>query len=367
MKITVETVVKADLDTVWRAWNAPDDIRQWNAASDDWHTTASAVDLREGGRFSARMEAKDGSVGFDFEGTYTRIVPRELIAYAMGDGRQVTVRFARTAEGVLVRETFDAESENDPEMQRRGWQAILDRFAAHVEARDADGASRSDPDSGTKTTRVRVESFTVSLDGYGAGPHQDLDNPLGVGGEDLHQWFRPTRTFRRIVLGAEDGTTGIDDDFAARGFRNVGAWILGRNMFGPVRGPWPDMNWKGWWGDNPPYHVPVFVLTHHARPSLPMEGGTTFHFVTGGIHEALERARDAAGGMDVRIGGGPGTIRQYLRAALVDELHLAIAPVLLGGGEPLFQGLDLKALGYACVQSVASEKATHVVLRRLER
>jgi dihydrofolate reductase len=215
-------------------------------------------------------------------------------------------------------------------------------------------------------TRVRVESFTISLDGYGAGPSQDIDHPLGVGGTDLHQWFVPTRTFQR-THGAGDGTTGIDDDFAARGFENVGAWILGRNMFGPIRGPWPDLNWKGWWGDNPPYHVPVFVLTHHARPPLEMEGGTTFHFVTGGIHEALDRARDVASGKDVRVGGGPNTIQQYLRAGLVDELHVAISPVLLGQGERLFEGVDLRALGYECVQCVPSEKATHVVLRLQNR
>jgi dihydrofolate reductase len=211
--------------------------------------------------------------------------------------------------------------------------------------------------------QVRVESFAVSLDGYGAGPDQDINNGLGVGGEELHQWFIPTRTFQR-THGAGDGTTGVDDDFAARGFRNIGAWILGRNMFGPLRGPWPDSNWKGWWGDNPPYHVPVFVLTHHARPPVEMEGNTTFHFVTGGIHEALDRAREAANGMDVRIGGGPNVIRQYLREALIDELHVAIAPVLLGRGERLFEGVDLRTLGYECVQFVASEKATHVVLRR---
>jgi dihydrofolate reductase len=214
-------------------------------------------------------------------------------------------------------------------------------------------------------TRVRVESFTISIDGYGAGPNQDIDNPLGVGGKDLHQWFIPTRTFQR-THGAGDGTTGVDDDFAARGFRNVGAWILGRNMFGPIRGPWPDMNWKGWWGDNPPYHVPVFVLTHHARPSIQMEGGTSFHFVTGGIHEALDRARDAANGMDVRIGGGADVIRQYLQEALIDELHIAISPILLGRGERLFEGADLRALGYECVEFVGSEKATHIVLRRRE-
>ena len=213
-------------------------------------------------------------------------------------------------------------------------------------------------------TRVRVESFTVSLDGYGAGPHQDLEHPLGVGGTELHQWMIPTRTFQRTVLGAEGGTTGIDEEFAARGFENVGAWILGRNMFGPIRGPWPDLEWRGWWGDEPPYHVPTFVLTHHARPALEMAGGTTFHFVTGGIHEALDRARAAAQGRDVRIGGGAETIRQFLRARLVDEMHFAISPVLLGAGERVFEGVDARALGYECVRFVATEKATHVVIRR---
>jgi dihydrofolate reductase len=207
-------------------------------------------------------------------------------------------------------------------------------------------------------TRIRVASFTISLDGYGAGPHQDLDHPLGVGGTDLPQWLVATRTFQRTLFGRDGGTTGVDDEFAARGFAN---------MFGPVRGPWPDLSWQGWWGDDPPYHVPVFVLTHHARPVLEMEGGTTFHFVTGGIHEALERAREAAGGKDVRIGGGPHTIRQYLAEGLIDELHLAVAPVLLGSGERLFEGSDLRALGYRCVEFVSSEKATHVVLQREPR
>jgi dihydrofolate reductase len=213
-------------------------------------------------------------------------------------------------------------------------------------------------------TRVRVDSFTLSLDGYAAGPHQDLEHPLGVGGTELHRWAFATRSFQRALFGNDGGGTGIDDDFAARGFAHVGAWILGRNMFGPIRGPWPDVQWQGWWGDNPPYHVPVFVLTHHARPPLAMAGDTTFHFVTGGIHEALERARAAAAGLDVRIGGGPHTIRQYLRAGLIDELHLAMVPVLLGAGEPLFAGVDMRALGYACVEFVAGEMATHVVLRR---
>ena len=212
-------------------------------------------------------------------------------------------------------------------------------------------------------TRVRVESFTISLDGYGAGPNQDLSNPLGIGGTGLHQWLLPTRTFQRTLFGNDHGTTGLDEDFASRGFRNVGAWILGRNMFGPLRGPWPDMNWKGWWGDNPPYHVPVFVLTHHARAPIEMAGNTTFHFVTRGIREALDRAREAAAGKDVRIGGGASTIQQYLREGLIDELHIAIAPVLLGSGERLFEGVNLRTLGYECVEFAASEKATHVVLR----
>jgi dihydrofolate reductase len=212
-------------------------------------------------------------------------------------------------------------------------------------------------------TRVRVEAFTISLDGYGAGPDQSLERPLGKGGEDLHQWMVPTRTFQRALFG-KDGATGVDDDFAARGFNNVGAWILGRNMFGPIRGPWPDEVWKGWWGDSPPYHVPVYVLTHHARRSIEMKGGTTFHFVTGGIQEALDKARKDASGKDVRIGGGASTIRQYLQAGAIDELHIAISPVLLGRGEPLFQGLDMKALGFHCTQFLGTQKATHVVLRR---
>lgn len=216
-------------------------------------------------------------------------------------------------------------------------------------------------------SKIRVASFSISLDGYGAGPDQGIDHPLGVGGSELHEWVYPTRTFQRRVMDGSDGTTGVDDDFASRGFENLGAWILGRNMFGPVRGPWPDEDWKGWWGDDPPYHVPVFVLTHHARPPLEMEGGTTFHFVTGGIHEALDRARDAAGGKDVRIGGGPNTIQQYLRESLIDEMHVAVAPVLLGRGERLFEGVDLRSAGYECVECVQSEKAMHVVLGRRRR
>jgi dihydrofolate reductase len=211
--------------------------------------------------------------------------------------------------------------------------------------------------------RVRVNSYAISLDGYGAGPDQGLDHPLGRGGEGLHEWFYPTRTFQKMY-GKGEGTTGIDEAFAARGMAGLGAWILGRNMFGPVRGPWPDESWRGWWGDNPPYHAPVFVLTHHERPPLEMEGGTVFHFVTDGIEAALERARAVAGERDVRVGGGAATIRQYLAAGLIDEMHVAISPVLLGGGEPLFPGLDLPALGYAVSEHVPGEAATHVVISR---
>jgi dihydrofolate reductase len=211
---------------------------------------------------------------------------------------------------------------------------------------------------------VRVESFTVSLDGFGAGPDQSLEQPLGVGGTALHGWALATRTFQSKLFGLDGGDTGIDEDFAARGFENIGAWVLGRNMFGPVRGPWPDESWRGWWGDNPVYHVPVFVLTHHPRPPLVMEGGTTFHFVTDGAVAALERARAAAGDQDVRVGGGVNVIQQYLRLRLIDTLHLAISPVLLGAGERLFEGVNLPALGYACTQQVASARATHVVLTR---
>jgi dihydrofolate reductase len=211
--------------------------------------------------------------------------------------------------------------------------------------------------------KLRVHTFAISLDGYGAGPDQGLDNPLGRGGEAMHEWFYPTRTFQRM-LGNDTGTTGIDDDFAARGFDNIGAWILGRNMFGPVRGPWPDESWRGWWGENPPYHVPVFVLTHHPRAPLEMDGGTVFHFVTDGIEAALARAGEAAGGRDVRVGGGVATIRQYLNARLIDEMHVVATPVLLGGGEALFAGIDLAALGYQVAEHVPSESATHVVLSR---
>jgi dihydrofolate reductase len=212
-------------------------------------------------------------------------------------------------------------------------------------------------------TKVRVHNFSISVDGYGAGPNQDLNNPIGAGGRALHQWFVPTQTFQRMI-GNDGGETGVDNNFASRGFVNAGAWILGRNMFGPVRGPWPDDTWKGWWGENPPFHAPVFVLTHHPRPSIPMEGGAVFHFVADGIGAALTRATEAAKGRDVQIGGGVETIRQYLRAALIDEMHLAISPVMLGSGENLFNGIDTLKLGYQCTEHVATANATHIVLTR---
>ena len=212
-------------------------------------------------------------------------------------------------------------------------------------------------------SRVTIRAFTVSLDGYGAGPAQDRQNPLGIGGEELHEWMFPTRTFMAMQK-KPGGATGVDDDFVAGSMANVGAWIMGRNMFTSSRGPWPDDNWKGWWGENPPYHAPVFVLTHHARKPIEMKGGTTFHFVTDGIHDALDRARDAAGDADIRILGGASVIRQYLSAGLVDEAHVAYSPRLLGSGESLFAGVDLVNLGYFVAETVNGERALHVMLRK---
>ncbi len=214
-------------------------------------------------------------------------------------------------------------------------------------------------------SKLYVNSFSISIDGYGAGPHQDLENPLGAGALALHNWLIGTRTFQEMH-GEDGGTKGVDDDFAARGFDNIGAWIIGRNMFGPIRGPWPDEAWKGWWGDEPPYHVPVFVLTHHAREPITMKGGTTFYFITDGIEDALRAATEAASGRDIRVGGGVATIRQYVQAGLVDELHIAISPVLLGSGEHLFSGMDLPKLGYSVAEHVPTPGATHFVLKKSE-
>ena len=212
-------------------------------------------------------------------------------------------------------------------------------------------------------SKLRVNCFAISLDGYGAGPNQGLDNPLGEGGIALYNWMFPTRTFQQSVLGKDGGESGTDDDFAAAGMDNLGAWILGRNMFSPGRGPW-DENWKGWWGNSPPYHCDVFVLTHHARAPIEMEGGTTFHFVTDGIHVALQRAKSSAQGKDVRVGGGVATVRQYLGAGLIDEMHLVVSPILLGKGEHLMSGLDLAGLGFKVAQTAATQKATHYILTK---
>jgi len=211
--------------------------------------------------------------------------------------------------------------------------------------------------------KVHVSGFAISLDGFSAGPDQSIDHPLGVNGTDMMEWFFPTKTFIE-QHGGEGGETGIDDDFAAKSMTGNGAWILGRNMFGPVRGPWPDDEWKGWWGDEPPYHVPTFVLTHYPREPIEMKGGTTFYFITDGIHSALEQAKQAAGDKDIRIGGGPATVRQYLNERLIDELHLALRPIFMGKGEKLFEGLDLRELGYKVEKTVPGERAIHLIIRK---
>ena len=214
-------------------------------------------------------------------------------------------------------------------------------------------------------SKLRVCCFGISLDGYGAGPDQDLTNPLGIGGANVHKWHISTKTFQQIHGdGTVNGTTGIDNDFEAQGLENIGAWIMGRNMFGPFRGPWLNDDWKGWWGDNPPYHVPVFVLTHFPRPSITMEGGTTFHFVTDGIESALRKAKQAAGKKDVRLAGGVATIREFLNAGLIDEMHLAISPTLLGSGENLLKDIDLNKLGYFCEEKVLSDQAAHMIIKK---
>jgi dihydrofolate reductase len=212
-------------------------------------------------------------------------------------------------------------------------------------------------------SKVKVTAFSVSLDGYGAGLDQSKENPLGRRGEELHEWIFPTRMFQKMY-GQGGGTEGVDNDFAEKSFENLGAWILGRNMFGPIRGPWPNDDWKGWWGENPPYHVPVYVLTNHARASITMKGGTVFHFVTDGIESALEKARKSANGKDIRIGGGTSTIRQYLQAGHIDEMHLAFSPVFLGAGEHVFAGIDLPRLGFTETQTTYGERATHVILKK---
>lgn len=212
-------------------------------------------------------------------------------------------------------------------------------------------------------SKIKVRAFSISLDGYGAGPDQRKEQPLGKRGEELHEWIFPTKMFKGMY-GNGDGTEGVDNDFAENSFENLGAWIMGRNMFGPVRGPWLNDEWKGWWGENPPYHVPVYVLTNHARASITMEGGTTFHFVTDGIESALEKAKKSANGKDIRIGGGVSTIRQFLQAGYIDEMHLAVAPIFLGSGENLFAGIDLLKLGFTETKTMYGNGAVHVILTK---
>jgi len=212
-------------------------------------------------------------------------------------------------------------------------------------------------------SKIKVAAFSVSLDGFGAGQDQRLEHPLGVRGEELHTWIVTTKMFHRMT-GKEGGSEGVDNDFAEKSMENIGAWIMGRNMFGPIRGPWPDNEWKGWWGEEPPYHVPVFVLTQHAREPLKMKGGTTFHFITGGIESALEEAKKVAKGKDIRIGGGTSTIRQFLQAGYINEMHLAFSPIFLGSGEHLFSGIDMSALGFNQVQKINGEKATHIIVTK---
>lgn len=237
-------------------------------------------------------------------------------------------------------------------------------MGSRVEPADAAGRLNGDFAENRVMTKVRVCCYGVSLDGFAAGPSQDLQNPLGVRGHEIMGWFFPTKVFQGMYGDPAKGETGADNRMAEKSFENVGAWILGRNMFGPVRGPWPDESWKGWWGDEPPYRVPTFVLTHHARAPLEMKGGTTFHFVTEGAEAALEKAKAAANGKDVRVGGGAATVRQYLKARLVDEMHLAVSPVLMGAGEPLFAGVDLRALGYEVAETIPGERATHMIVRK---
>ena len=329
-----------------------------------------------------------------FGGKYLELIPNKHICHTdifddpnLPGEMQVTVNLKKVSVGTDVRMVQRGDSGGDPNrgmLPRLAGIARVARKARRgrdsrvtVPAQMADGrrpqegrvfldvfAVLSRQSARNRMSKLRVQSFALSIDGYGAGPNQDLQNPLGVNGPELMEWFFHTRVWQQMQ-GGDDGETGIDNSFAEQGFAGIGAWILGRNMFGPVRGPWPDESWKGWWGDEPPYHTPVFVLTHYPRAPLRMAGGTEFHFVTEGIHAALEQARAAAGGLDVRLGGGVATIRQYLRVALVDELHLAIRPVLLGSGEHLLKDIDLRALGYECAKSVAGERATHVFLRKV--
>ena len=363
-EIRLERHLHARPDRVWRAWTSPEQLGVW-WGPDGFHTETQAFELCPGGEWRFVMVHPEHG-RFDNIVRFTAVEPARRLSYDQGnpDG---SIQFS-------VEVTFDAEGDGtrlrwrsvfpDAAMCRtvveqygavEGGRQTVARLAEHVEV----------VPSRTGRGWFRVAGFAVSADGYGAGPDQSLQDPLGKGGRQLHSWYFPTATFRKMHGDGLGGTTGVDDRFAQYGFEGVGAWILGRNMFGPVRGPWPDESWRGWWGEEPPYHVPVFVLTNHPRAPLEMAGGTTFHFVTGGLAAALARAREAAGPQrDVRLGGGVATVRQAIAARLLDELHVAVVPTLLGSGEALWAGLDLPALGYKVDQSVLTEHALHLVLRR---
>ncbi len=364
-EIVISRVLHAPRELVWEAWTNPRHVANWWGPR-GFTTTIKQMDFRVGGVWEHTMHGPDGT-NYPNKSVFKEIVPFERITYSHGGGREdaqtqgATFVATWTFETMGPRETrltvrmvFPSKETRDRVVRDfgaiEGGQQTLERAADYLKGMSA-------------RPRVRVHCFTISLDGFGAGPNQDLSHPLGEGGGQLHPWMLETRTARQM-FGLEGGMTGADDDFVARGNAQVGAWILGRNMFGPVRGPWPDRSWKGWWGENPVYHVPVFVLTHHPREPEVMAGGTTFHFVTGGIHEALQKASAAAAGKDVRVGGGVSTVRQFLQAGLVDEMHLAVAPVLLGSGERLFDGIDLPRAGYALTGTVSSPRVTHLLIGR---
>lgn len=338
-------------ERVWAAWTHPDRLSRW-WGPEGFATETARFELVSGGEWVHDM-VHPVQGRFPNHVRFEIVEPPHRLVYAhVGDvGFRSEATFEATGGGTLlsIRSVFPTAA---------ALQDVVTRFGALEGSRQM--LSRLEREVG-RTPRVRVAAFSVSLDGFGAGPDQSLEAPLGVGGGAVHGWLHPTRFFHQMI-GKPGGEIGVDDDFAVRGFEHVGAWILGRNMFGPIRGPWPDRAWRGWWGEEPPYHCDVFVLTHHAREPLVMTG-TTFHFVTDGIEAALARAKAFAGDKDVRIGGGAATIRQYLTAGLLDELHLAVAPVVLGRGEPLLAGLDLQALGYDVVERAAAG-ALHVVLRR---
>lgn len=356
-EIVVRRSFRHPPERVWRAWTDPARLAKWFGPN-GFLTETSSFDFRVGGEWVFTL-------AHDVHGTFRNRVRFQLIdaphrleyehcGATPEESFQVEVSFVAVPGGTVMtmRSIFPTA-----EARRR----VAEEFGAIEGARQT--LSRLEAFLG-REPKVRVAAFSLSFDGFGAGPEQDLDNPLGRGGMALHEWFLPTRTFVTMHGSGDGGTTGIDDDYAARSFAEVGAWILGRNMFGPIRGPWPDEAWKGWWGDEPPYRCPVFVLTHHERPALEMAGGTTFHFVTDGIEAALTRAREAAQGADVRIGGGVTTIRQYLQAGLIDELHLAVTGALLGSGESLLAGIDLRSLGFTVTERATSPSALHLVLTR---